>query len=74
MIGAMLLAVFGIGIAIIFISMRKTAAQITKPLEMLNDTAQQLAEGNAQCLIQHLFLCGPGFSLFFVHNGAPPCI
>ena len=48
MIGAMLLAVFGIGIAIIFISMRKTAAQITKPLEMLNDTAQQLAEGNLQ--------------------------
>ena len=48
MIGAMLLGVFAIGIVIIFIGMRKTAAQITKPLEMLNDTAQQLAEGNLQ--------------------------
>ena len=48
MIGAMLLGVFAIGMVIIFIGMRKTAAQITKPLEMLNDTAQQLAEGNLQ--------------------------
>ena len=48
MIGAMLLSVFAVGVVIIFIGMRKTAAQITKPLEMLNDTAQQLAEGNLQ--------------------------
>ena len=46
LIGAILLAVFGVGIVIIFVSMRKAAARITKPLEELNDTAQQLAEGN----------------------------
>ena len=48
MIGAMLLGVFAVGIVIIFISMRNTSAKITKPLEMLNDIAQQLAEGNLQ--------------------------
>lgn len=46
MIGAILLGVFAVGIVIIFIGMRKTAAQITKPLETLNETAQLLAEGN----------------------------
>ena len=40
------MAVFVVGIVIIFISMRKTAAKITRPLEELNDTAQKLAEGN----------------------------
>ena len=45
-IGAGLVAVFVVGIVIIFISMRKTAAKITRPLEELNDTAQKLAEGN----------------------------
>jgi len=48
MIGAMLLGVFAIGIVIIILNIRKTATKITKPLEMLNDTAQQLAEGNLQ--------------------------
>ena len=48
MIGAMLLVVFAIGIVIIILNIRKTATKITKPLEMLNDTAQQLAEGNLQ--------------------------
>ncbi len=48
MIGTMLIAIFAIGMVVIFISMRKAAAQITKPLEMLNETAQQLAEGNLQ--------------------------
>ena len=48
MMGAMLVAIFIIGIIIIFISMRKAAAQITKPLEELNETAQQLAKGNLQ--------------------------
>ena len=48
MIVAILLAVFAIGIVVIFMNMKKTAAQITKPLEMLNDTAQQLADGNLQ--------------------------
>ena len=47
-IGAMLIGVFVVGIIIIFISMRKATAQITKPLEELNDTAQKLAEGNLQ--------------------------
>ena len=46
LIGAGLIAVFVVGIVIIFISMRKAAAKITKPLEELNETAQQLAEGN----------------------------
>ena len=48
MICAMLLGVFAIGIVIIILNIRKTATKITKPLEMLNDTAQQLAEGNLQ--------------------------
>ena len=48
MIGASLIGVFIVGISIIFISMRKAAAQITKPLEELNETAQKLAEGNLQ--------------------------
>ena len=48
MIGALLIAVFIIGMVIIIISMRKAASQITKPLEELNMTAQQLAEGNLQ--------------------------
>ncbi len=48
MIGGMLVAVFAIGIFIVLLSVRKTAAKITKPLEMLNETAQQLAEGNLQ--------------------------
>ncbi|MBR4027250.1 MAG: methyl-accepting chemotaxis protein [Lachnospiraceae bacterium] len=48
MIGTMLIAIFAIGMVVIFISMRKAAVQITKPLEMLNETAQQLAEGNLQ--------------------------
>ena len=45
-IGAGVIAVFIVGIVIIFISMRKTAAKITRPLEELNNTAQKLAEGN----------------------------
>ena len=48
MIGALLSAVFIIGMVIIIISVRKAASQITKPLEELNMTAQQLAEGNLQ--------------------------
>ena len=47
-IGAALVAVFVVGAVFIFLSMRKAAAKITKPLEELNDTAQQLAEGNLQ--------------------------
>ena len=47
-IAAMLIAIFAVGILIIFISMKKATAQITKPLEDLNDTAQKLAEGNLQ--------------------------
>jgi len=48
LIGSALIAVFIIGIIVIFMSMKKAAAQITKPLEDLNDTAQKLAEGNLQ--------------------------
>ena len=43
MIGAILVAIFVLGVIVILTSIKKTAAQITKPLEMLNDTAQQLA-------------------------------
>ena len=46
LIGAGLITVFVVGMVIIFLSMRKAAAKITKPLEELNGTAQQLAEGN----------------------------
>ena len=46
MIGGMLIGVFAVGVFIVLLGVRKTAAKITKPLEMLNDTAQQLAEGN----------------------------
>ena len=42
------IAVFVVGVIIIFISMRRVASQITKPLEDLNETAQKLAEGNLQ--------------------------
>lgn len=48
MIGAMLIAVFVLGIIVIFINIKKVTAQITKPLEDLNETAQKLAEGNLQ--------------------------
>ena len=47
-IGSMLIGIFTVGIVMIFISMRKVTAQITKPLEALNNTAQLLAEGNLQ--------------------------
>ena len=45
-IGVTLITIFVVGIIFVFISMRKAAAQITKPLEDLNDTAQKLADGN----------------------------
>ena len=48
MLGAALIAVFIVGIIVILLSMKKAAAQITKPLEELNGTAQQLAAGNLQ--------------------------
>ena len=48
LIGSALIAVFIVGIIVIFMSMKKAAARITKPLENLNDTAQKLAEGNLQ--------------------------
>ena len=47
-IGALLIAIFIVGILIIFVSIKKAAVQITKPLEELNDIAQKLAEGNLQ--------------------------
>ena len=43
-----LLVVFAIGTAVILITMGKTASKITKPIEDLNVTAMQLAEGNLQ--------------------------
>ena len=46
LIGALIITVFVVGIFVIFMSIKKTAAQITKPLEELNDTAQKLAEGD----------------------------
>mgnify|MGYP003300411376 CR=1 FL=1 len=41
-----LICVFLIGTVVILISMKKTASKITKPIEELNATAMQLAEGN----------------------------
>ena len=42
----MFIVIFAIGLLVIIISMRKTAAQIVKPLSELNDTAMKLAEGD----------------------------
>ncbi len=41
-----LVVVFAIGIALIALSIRKSAANLTKPILELNHTAQQLADGN----------------------------
>ena len=40
--------IFLIGLLLIILSMRRTAHNITKPLEELNETAQKLAEGNLE--------------------------
>ena len=48
LIGAALISVFIAGAVVIFISMKRAAAKITKPLEELDETAQKLAEGNLQ--------------------------
>ncbi len=41
-----LVILFGIGIVLIAFSIRKSAAKLTKPIQQLNHTAQQLAAGN----------------------------
>ena len=42
----MFIVIFAVGLLIIIISMRKTAAQIVKPLGELNEAAMKLAEGD----------------------------
>lgn len=48
----MLIIVFIAGMALIVFGMNKTAAKITKPILVLNETAQQLAEGNLDVELQ----------------------
>ncbi len=43
---AMLIVLFVAGMVAIILAMRKTAARITKPILVLNETAQKLAEGD----------------------------
>lgn len=47
-----LVVLFVIGIILIVIGMRKTSEKITKPILVLNGTAQQLAEGNLDVDLQ----------------------
>lgn len=44
----MFVVLFIMGLFLVMFSMRKTAGQIVKPLKELNETANQLAEGNLQ--------------------------
>lgn len=52
MIVAMLVLVFLLGMAGIVLVMRRTATKITKPILVLNETAQKLAEGNLDVAIE----------------------
>lgn len=47
-----LVVFFAAGMVLIIVSMRKTAAKITKPVMELNETAQKLAEGELDVVIQ----------------------
>ena len=44
----MFIVIFAVGLLVIIISMRKTAAQIVKPLSELNGAAMKLAEGDLE--------------------------
>ena len=49
---AALMLIFALGILMITFSIKKSAAQLTKPILELNETAQQLADGNLDVNIQ----------------------
>ncbi len=49
---AALMLIFAAGILMITFSIKKSAAQLTKPILELNETAQQLADGNLDVNIQ----------------------
>lgn len=48
---AMFVVIFAIGLLVIIVSMRKTAAKIVKPLGELNDAAMKLAEGDLDVVL-----------------------